>query len=132
MKISFCLFFLVIVGLSGCASRIGNDAIGATVGGASAYALSGGEALPTAAGAIAGIGVSEIVQMGGKKNDAAIARENYDRGKSDAVKQQYWLIQDNQRKSESQPRYSLYEIPIPTTNSTVNLVPHTRVLRVEE
>jgi hypothetical protein len=126
-----CLWCALLL-LTGCASQVGTDAIGAGIGGAGAYALSDGNPLSTAAGAAAGIAVSEIAGAGARKNDATIARNNYDRGKSDAVKQQYWIIQNKQAKPQPERRTVRYEIPVPSTDPNINTVPNTRVLRVEE
>ena len=54
-------------------------------------------------------------------------QKGYDRGASDAVKRQYWILQDMQKRSESRPerRVSLYRIPItPDPAATVKTVPY--------
>jgi hypothetical protein len=54
-------------------------------------------------------------------------QKGYERGASDTVKRQYWILQDMQKRSEPKPerRVSLYRIPIaPDPEATVKTVPY--------
>jgi len=54
-------------------------------------------------------------------------QKGYERGASDTVKRQYWILQDMQKRAEPKPerRVSLYRIPItPDPEATVKTVPY--------
>lgn len=54
-------------------------------------------------------------------------QKGYERGASDTVKRQYWILQDMQKRSEPnpEPRVSLHRVPIsPDPASTVKTVPY--------
>ena len=54
-------------------------------------------------------------------------QKGYERGASDTVKRQYWILQDMQKRAEPKPerRVSLYRIPItPDPDATVKTVPY--------
>ena len=55
-------------------------------------------------------------------------KQGYERGASDTVKRQYWILQDMQKReaaSQSKPRLSLYRMPVePDPNATVSRVPY--------
>jgi hypothetical protein len=54
-------------------------------------------------------------------------QKGYERGASDTVKRQYWILQDMQKRSEAKPerRVSLYRIPItPDPEATAKTVPY--------
>jgi len=54
-------------------------------------------------------------------------QKGYERGASDTVKRQYWILQDMQKRTEAKPerRVSLYRIPItPDPEATVKTVPY--------
>jgi len=55
-------------------------------------------------------------------------QQGYERGASDTVKRQYWILQDMQKRKEgnrSKPRLSLYRMPVaPDPNATVKTVPY--------
>lgn len=54
-------------------------------------------------------------------------QKGYERGASDTVKRQYWVLQDMQKRTEPKPerRVSLYRIPItPDPEATVKTVPY--------
>ena len=77
---------------AGCAATrpIADNAFGA--GGAYlGHELSNGDPLATAAGAAGGVILSETLHFAAKKQSDKAYATGYDKGKSDAVKQQYWL-----------------------------------------
>ncbi len=54
-------------------------------------------------------------------------QKGYERGASDTVKRQYWILQDMQKREEAKPerRLSLYRMPVaPDPNATVKTVPY--------
>ncbi len=126
------------VGLfAGCAATrpISDVALGA--GGAYlGHELSGGDPLATAVGAAGGVILSEGLHYAAKKQSEKAYAAGYDKGKSDAVKQQYWVMVNQQKAAEGQPfdeRISLYEIPVPEQQiGGVILKPTTKILRIEE
>src|ERR1051326_6435073 len=86
------LVALVVGSVAGCAATrpIGDVAFGA--GGAYlGHELSNGDPLATAADAAGGVIVSETLHYAAKKQAESPYATGYDKGKSDAVKQQYWL-----------------------------------------
>jgi hypothetical protein len=61
-------------------------------------------------------------------------KTGYFLGRSDAVKQQYWMVQNLQKQSKTpQPKVTDIPITIPgqTTNG-VTTVPHTETVRIEQ
>jgi hypothetical protein len=58
----------------------------------------------------------------------------YNLGRSDAVKQQYWMVQNLQRQPKApQPKVTELPITIPgQTNNGVATVPHTETIRIDQ
>lgn len=83
-------------------------------------------------GAAAGYVVGEGVNYLNSKSQRSAYVSGYEKGQSDAVKQQYWIARDNQRaKSDDGYKESLYAIPVPEDD--IDGVHHeatTRVIRV--
>src|SRR5688572_6623448 len=112
MKIIFqhCLPILAVL-LTGCAATrpISDAALGA--GGAYlAHEVSNGDPLATAAGAAGGVLLSEGVHFAAKKQSARAYSAGYDKGRSDAVKQQYWRYVAAQRQRERSGQVRLYPV----------------------
>ena len=61
-------------------------------------------------------------------------KAGYYLGRSDAVKQQYWIVQNLQKEPKtSPPRISYLPITIPpSTNNGVATVPHTEVIPIQQ
>jgi hypothetical protein len=60
-------------------------------------------------------------------------QKGYERGASDTVKRQYWILQDMQKRDETKPRLSLYRMPVnPDPNSTVKTVPYEITIPIYE
>lgn len=60
-------------------------------------------------------------------------QQGYERGSSDTVKRQYWILQDMQKRDEKKPRVSLYRMPVtPDPNATVKTVPYEITIPVYE
>ena len=135
MKSHF-IFSIVIVPLlvTGCAAvRPLTDMAAGAGGGVIASQLSHGNPGITAAGAAGGVLLSEGgFYLAGKASDSAYTT-GYEKGRSDAVKQQYWILIHQQQEQKMLPEnISLYAIPIPeqTIDGTI-LNPTTKYLRIE-
>jgi hypothetical protein len=120
--------------LVGCAAvRPFTDMAAGAGGGFIASELSHGNAGITAAGAAGGVLLSEGgFYLSGLQSTNAYTT-GYEKGRSDAVKQQYWIMvnQQHQRNGGTDP-ISLYAIPVPEqTIDGVILNPTTKFLRIE-
>ena len=67
----------------------------------------------TAAGAAGGVIVSETLHYAAKKQADKAYASGYDKGKSDAVKQQYWLYVSMQRQRNQVSNVRLYPVQLP-------------------
>ena len=119
---------------TGCAAvrPVSDMALGAG-GGVIANQLSHGDPGITAAGAAGGILLSEGgFYLAGKASGKAYVN-GYEKGRSDAVKQQYWVQVHQQQHASALENVSLYGIPVPeqTIDGTI-LNPTTKFLRIEE
>jgi uncharacterized protein YceK len=120
--------------LSGCAATRTITDIGAAAGGAYiGHELSDGDPLATAAGAAGGVAVSEALHHAAKKQSDTAYANGYDKGRSDAVKQQYWLYVAQQRARNRDGQVRLYEVQLPEQIiDGVTFKPTTKFLRIEE
>ena len=120
--------------LTGCAATrpIGDVALGA--GGAYlGYELSHGNPIATAAGAAGGVIVNEGLHFAAKKQADKSYAAGYDKGKSDAVKQQYWLYVAMQQPRNRVGSVRLYPVQLPEQRiDGVTFQPTTKLLRIEE
>ncbi|MEO8427547.1 MAG: hypothetical protein ABI651_10595 [Verrucomicrobiota bacterium] len=120
--------------LAGCAATrpIGDAALGA--GGAYlAHELSNGNPIATAAGAAGGVILSEGLHYAAKKESQKAYAAGYDKGKSDAVKQQYWLYVSLQRQRNHVGTVRLYPVQLPEQRiDGVTFQPTIKYLRIEE
>ena len=134
MKTTVLLFIIPIL-LCGCAATqpVADVAAGAG-GGALADYFSHGNPAITAAGAAGGVAVSEGLGYVARKEQNDAYLNGYEQGRSDAVKQQYWILVDQQKAPPNQSgsvRY--YEIQIPEQKiDGVVLEPVTKFIRIEE
>ncbi len=125
--------FMILV-LSGCAATrpISDVAMGAG-GAALANKLSDGDPLITAAGAAGGVIVNEGLHYAARKESEKAYLTGYEKGRSDTVKQQYWLQVRQQKARQNGPNVRFYEIPVPEqTIDGAILQPTTKYLRIEE
>jgi hypothetical protein len=133
------LRFIPLAGLvclfTGCAAMtrtatdVGLGAGGAAIGGV----LSKGNPVAIAGGAAGGVLLGEgLHYANGKQNDKSY-QTGYDKGRSDAVKQQYWLyVSMQQAKAGNEGRVRLYEVHLPEqTIDGVIFKPTTQFLRIE-
>ncbi len=110
------------------------DVVGAGGGAALANELSNGDPAITAAGAAGGVLLSEGLHYAAKKQSDKAFVSGYEKGRSDAVKQQYWILVNQQKQQNGTPdNVRFYEIPIPEQKiDGVTLKPTTKYLRIEE
>ena len=125
---------LVLAGCSTGAGGVASDVGLAGAGGVLGYKLSDGNAGVTAAGAAAGYVVSKVAQAEYKSTAQKAEKAGYDRAMNQAVKQQYWIMQ-NQQKSlpvdDERPR--LVPVVMPETNiNGVIQKAHVEYLRLEK
>jgi hypothetical protein len=120
--------------LGGCAATrpIGDVALGA--GGALiAHQVSGGSPAATAAGAAGGVLLSEGVHWAARRQSDKAFAAGYDKGRSDAVKQQYWLYVGLQRQRNRAESVRLLPVQFPEQNIDGTLFkPSVKYLRIEE
>jgi hypothetical protein len=136
MKLKYLALEIVVpLIFMGCATTrpISDIALGA--GGAMlANELSDGNPAITAAGAAGGVLISEGLHFAAKKQSDKAFASGYEKGRSDAVKQQYWILVNQQKgQNGSLDNVRLYAIPVPEQQiDGVTLKPTTKYLRIEE
>jgi ADP-ribosylglycohydrolase len=122
-----CLF-------TGCAVMrpIDDAALGAG-GAALGGVLSHGNPAAIAGGAAGGVLVSEGLHYAAKSQQDKAFANGYDKGKSDAVKQQYWLQISMQHQRSQEGSVRLYPVQLPEQRiDGVTFQPSTKYLRIEE
>jgi len=128
------LAVLAVGFFTGCAATrpISDTALGA--GGAYlGHELSNGDPLAIAAGAAGGVILSEGLHFAAKKQSDKAYVAGYDKGKSDAVKQQYWLYVAMQKQRNQVNNVRLYPVQLPEQRiDGVTFQPSTKLLRIEE
>lgn len=121
------------LGLAGC-NTIGSTAadIGlASAGGVAGYHLSDGKVGGAAAGAALGYVGSRVAQSAIQRQMTEAEKRGYDRAMNQAVKQQYWLMQAQQRERPEAPDTQLTPVVIPETKvNGVVYNAHVEYLRV--
>lgn len=135
MKLKLILLSLSVPLLfCGCAAtRTVTDIGAAAAGGYIGNELSDGDPIATAAGAAGGVIVSETLHYAARKQAEKAYANGYDKGRSDAVKQQYWLYVAQQRARNREGQVRLYEVQLPEqTIDGVTFKPTTKYLRIEE
>lgn len=111
------------------------DMTGAGAGAAVGHFASRGNPAWTAGGAAIGVGAAEAAQYYMARGEGKAFGTGYDKGRSDAVKEQYWIQQNFQQTRSAAPAapITLYPIPIPEQEiDGVKLQPTTRVLRIQQ
>ena len=97
------------------------------------HEISNGDPLVTAAGAAGGVVVSETLHYAAKKQADKAYATGYEKGKSDAVKQQYWLYVSMQKQRNQVGSVRLYPVQLPEQRiDGVTFQPSTKLLRIEE
>ncbi|MGD0349077.1 MAG: hypothetical protein ABSB84_02015 [Verrucomicrobiota bacterium] len=135
MFIRFIPLVCVVCLFTGCAatrtlSDVGLGAGGAALGGA----LTKNNPAAIAGGAAGGVLISEGANYLASKQADKSYQNGYDKGRSDAVKQQYWLyVSMQQAKVGDDGRVRLYEVHLPEQIiDGVIFQPTTQLLRIEE
>jgi len=125
---------LVVAACAGCAaSRPISDTVLGAGGAFAGYELSGGSPIGAVAGAAGGVLVSEGAHYLAKKQADKSYTNGYEKGKSDAVKQQYWLYVSMQRQRSQNGTVRLYPVQLPEQRiDGVTFQPSTKYLRIEE
>ena len=111
---------IALAGASGCASLPGGMAeVGlAGLGGAVGYEVSDHKVGGAAAGAAAGYLGAKVAGNAVKKGEAEAEKRGYDRAMNQAVKQQYWIIQNQQKSAKTQVRTAtMVPVAIPESNT---------------
>jgi hypothetical protein len=129
------LLCAAVTGLfAGCSSMRPID--DAALGAGGAYLgnqLSHGNPIATVAGAAGGVLVSEGLHYAAKTQADKSFANGYDKGKSDAVKQQYWLYVAMQHQHNDAGGVRLYPVQLPEQRiDGVTFQPSTKYLRIEE
>ncbi|MBL9139395.1 MAG: hypothetical protein JNK85_26235 [Verrucomicrobiales bacterium] len=134
MKIlSYLLPFALVVGGGCAASRSIGDLAGAAGGAYLGHELSGGDPGLTAAGAAGGVLLSEGVHYLSRRQADKAYLNGYDKGRSDAVKAQYWLYVGMQRERHGTTKVRLYPVQLPEQSIDGAIFqPSTKYLRIEE
>ena len=123
--------------LGGCSTPVGSAAADlglAGAGGIAGYQLTNGKIGGAAAGAAVGYVGSRIAQSQVKKALSEAEQRGYDRALNQAVKQQYWIIQDQQRSRETPPQSEARLTPVVLPETKINGVlqnAHVEYLRIE-
>lgn len=130
-----CAGLIFAVGLTGCSTAGGaaSDLGLAGAGGVVGYQVSDGKTGGAAAGAAVGYLASKVARSEVGQLQAEAEKRGYDRALNQAVKQQYWIIQEQQRSREKQDESPARLVPVvvPETKSDGVLVQaHTEYLRV--
>lgn len=140
--LAFTLLVVVTLFSSGCATA-GADSAGGTrdftttaattAAGAYVGAKEGdGKAKNAALGAAAGFVAGETIRYFNNKAQREAFLAGYEKGQSNAVKQQYWIARENQRAAAGDGyEETLYEIDVPQSDRDgVRREPTKRVIRV--
>ncbi len=132
----FCGLLVGLAGLTGCGTVGGaaSDLGLAGAGGVIGYQVSDKKTGGAAAGAVVGYLASKVAQSTVQRKLTEAEQRGYDRAMNQAVKQQYWIIQEQQRSrtttEERDPR--LVPVVIPETNiNGVIQNAHVEYLRVQ-
>ena len=138
MKKSLLLIPLasVVCLFTGCAALtrtttdVGLGAGGAAIGGV----LSKGNPLAIVGGAAGGVLLGEGLHYANGKLNNQSYQTGYDKGRSDAVKQQYWLyVGMQQARAGDEGRVRLYQVQLPEqVIDGVIFKPTTQFLRIEQ
>ena len=131
-----CALGLVAAGLSGCSTAGGmaSDIGLAGAGGVLGYELSEGDVGVAAAGVAGGYLVSKVAQSQVQKAIKDAEQRGYDRAMNQSVRQQYWIIQNQQRAQDTSVETSARLVPVELPETTVNGViikPTVEYIRVE-
>jgi hypothetical protein len=98
-------------GLGKGASEVGLAGAGGAIG----YAASDHKVGGAAAGAAVGYLAAKVAERGVQHAENDAEKRGYDRAMNQAVKQQYWIIQEQQRATKTEVRPTMLPVVIPET-----------------
>ena len=134
--VQFIPLACVVCLFTGCAAvtRTTTDVALGAGGAALGGVLSKGNPAAVAGGAVGGVVLGEGLHYANSKQNDKSYQTGYDKGRSDAVKQQYWLyVSMQQAKAGDEGRVRLYPVHLPEqVIDGVIFKPTTQNLRVEE
>jgi len=131
------LVLAVPLALAGCGTGLGGAAsdVGlAGAGGVLGYEVSGDKVGGAAVGAATGYVASKIAQASYKHGTAEAEQAGFDRAMNQAVKQQYWIIQNQQKTMQPSDARDPRLVPIVIPESRVNgaiVDAHIEYLRID-
>jgi hypothetical protein len=129
----FAAFALALTGCSTAGSAAADLGL-AGAGGVAAYHLSDGKVGGAAAGAALGYVASRVAQSQVRDGMNDAEKRGYDRAMNQAVKQQYWLMQAQQRAKPASDERDARLMPVVVPETKINGVlqnAHVEYLRVE-
>lgn len=121
-QFSLALIAMVLAGMTSGCSTLGGPAaeVGlAGLGGAVGYEVSDHKVGGAAVGAAAGYIAAKVARGEIKRSEADAEQRGYDRAMNQAVKQQYWIIQ-NQQRSETPAAKTAAMVPVVIPESNTN------------
>ena len=134
--VQFIPLACVVCLFTGCAAvtRTTTDVALGAGGAALGGVLSKGNPAAIAGGAVGGIALGEGLHYANSKQNEQSYQTGCDKGRSDAVKQQYWLyVSMQQAKAGDEGRIRLYQVHLPEqVIDGVIFKPTTQNLRIEE
>lgn len=117
------VFAVVLTGCS-TAGSVAADLGLAGAGGVAGYQLSGGKTGGAAAGAAVGYAASKLAQSEVQQALSEAEQRGFDRALNQAVKQQYWIIQNQQRSREAPPETEARLVPVVIPETKIGGVIH--------
>ena len=134
--VQFIPLACVVCLFTGCAAvtRTTTDVALGAGGAALGGVLSKGNPAAIAGGAVGGIALGEGLHYANSKQNDQSYQTGCDKGRSDAVKQQYWLyVSMQQARAGDEGRVRLYEVHLPEqVIDGVIFQPTTQFIRIEE
>lgn len=124
----------LILGGCGTVGGAASDLGLAGAGGVAGYQLSDHRVGGAAAGAALGYVASKVAQSEVQRSLSEAEKRGYDRALNQAVKQQYWIIQEQQKSHVSADALEARLVPVVIPESKINGVlvkAHVEYLRVE-
>lgn len=118
-------YSLVLIASLGCSILAGCGSLGggateiglAGLGGAIGYEVTDHKVGGAAAGAAVGYAASKIAQSETKRREVEAEQRGFDRAMNQAVKQQYWIIQNQQRSEKTVRAPAMVPVVIPESNN---------------
>ncbi|PTY02030.1 hypothetical protein DB347_25060 [Opitutaceae bacterium EW11] len=90
-----------------------SEIAGTGTGGAVGYEVSDHKIGGAAAGAAVGFLATKVAERGVQHAENDAEKRGYDRAMNQAVKQQYWIIQEQQRAAKTETRPTMMPVVVP-------------------